>query len=304
MKIKENKFYKIIGIFVVGSLFMNVVLSLIAKVFNIQFFIPTEVIEGPLIFFKIPVGKYTLNITQTIVNTWILIAILGLFFYFSTKNLSVENPSKLQIILEELYKFIENMFVSNYGKYKKTYMPFFTALFSIIAISNLSFFLFPFVPLIIKGNSGWEITPFFRTSTADINTTVGLAIVVFVIFIGAIIKRKGLLGFIKELCHPFAVMLPINLIGELAKPINISIRLFGNMIAGLVILAMIYGLNIPNLLGNLTHGFLGGPFSMGFVWPIFLQLYLDLFVGLLQAFVFTVLSSVYIEQSLIGPETD
>lgn len=303
-KIKENKFFVAIFIFLSFSILTNLILTIISKGFNIDFFIPKEVVEGPLIFYTLNIGHYHLDINQTIVNTWVLILILGLFFYFGTKNLSVENPSKKQIVLEEIYKFVENMFVKNYGEYKRIFMPFFTSLLLIIGISNLSFFLFPFVPLFVKGNDGIEVTPFFRTATADINTTVGLAIVVLIIFIGAIIRRKGFIGFIKELCQPFIFMFPINLIGELAKPINISIRLFGNMIAGLVILAMIYSLNIPHVFYNLTNGYLDGPFSIAFLWPIFLQLYLDLFVGSLQAFVFTMLSSVYIEQCLIGPEEE
>lgn len=303
-KIRENKFFVAIFIFLLISFVSNLILNIISKGLNINFFVPEEVVEGPLIFYSLKIGHFHLDINQTIVNTWVLMAILGSFFYFGTKKLSVHNPGKIQIILEEIYRFVEEMFVKNYGEYKRMFMPFFTALLLMIGISNLSFFLFPFVPLFVKGSDGIEVTPFFRTATADINTTVGLAIVVLIIFIGAIIRRKGFIGFMKELCQPFLLMFPINLVGELAKPINISIRLFGNMIAGLVILAMIYGLNIPHLFYSITNGYLDGPFSIAFLWPIFLQLYLDLFVGSLQAFVFTMLSSVYIEQCLIGPEEE
>lgn len=299
MKIKENKGLKYFGIFVLVSLFINLLLAIITKIFNVEFVKPESVVDGPYIFYNINILNYNIPISQTVVNTWVLIFLIWLFLHFATNKLSVKNPGRMQIILEEIYLFVEKSFTAGYGKYKKYFMSFFTALISLIAMSNLSFFLFPFVPLITRGKDGvLEVTPFFRTATADFNTTLGLALVVFVIFVGIIIKQKGLFGFIKELCHPFAVMLPINLIGELAKPINISVRLFGNMIAGLVILTMVYDLDIPNLISKLTGNYLQGPFSVALLWPIFLQLYLDVFVGLLQAFVFTVLSSVYIGQSI------
>lgn len=134
------------------------------------------------------------------------------------------------------------------------------------------------------------------------NTTIGIALVVFVVFVGAAIYRSGLLGFIKELCHPIILMLPLNIISELAKPINISMRLFGNMFAGIVIMALVYGLVLPDAFSHISSNTLKGGLTFAVAWPNVLQIYLDFFIGILQAFIFTVLSSAYIKQMLIEEE--
>lgn len=299
---KDNKLLKGLLIFIVVSIIVNVFMAFIAKVFNISFFVSNELGTGPYIFYTFNISYFKINITQTIVNTWVIMLVITLILYFGTKKLSVDNPTKRQVIFEALYEFIENTFLNSFGKYKKRYMPFFTALFLLISFANLSFFLFPFVPIFVREDGALKVEPFFRTFTADINTNVALALLVTILFVGVLIRRVGITGYLKELSKPFVVMLPINFMGELAKPINITIRLFGNMVAGLVILGMIYGLNIPHLLEKVTGGYLTGPFSLALLWPIFIQLYLDVFVGILQAFVFTVLSSVYIGQSLGSEE--
>lgn len=294
---KNKKLQLFIG-FILISIIINITLSIIAKIFNINFFVSNEIGQGSYILYQFHVGNHLINITQTIVNTWAIMLVITLVLYFGTKNLSVTNPGKMQVILESLYLFIEKQFLSSFGSKKKKFMPFFAALFLLIAFANLSFFLFPFVPLFIREGGVLKIVPFFRTFTADLNSNVAYAFIVTIMFIGIAIKKRGILGYIKELSQPFAVMLPINLLGELAKPVNITVRLFGNMVAGLVILGMIYALNLPNIIHHLTNGSLSGPFSLAVIWPIFLQLYMDLFVGVLQAFVFTVLASVYIGQSI------
>lgn len=296
---KKNGSLKILGIGLLLMLLANIFLSLITTFLPISFEKPKAIIEAPEIFFSIPVGRFVININQTIVNTWIIMIILIALVILGTRNLSVTNPGKFQVILESYYSFIENSFLGEYGEYKSKFMGFFSAMFSMLMLANISMFLFPFVLMWKKEEHTILFKPFFRTATADLNTTVGLALVVFVIFIAIAIIKKGFLGFMKELCYPFFFMFPINVIGEFAKPINISMRLFGNMFAGIVIMSLIYGLEVSNVLPMLTGNLLKGGFTFAIGWPNLLQLYLDLFVGIVQAYVFTVLSSVYIKQMLI-----
>lgn len=101
----------------------------------------------------------------------------------------------------------------------------------------------------------------------------------------ASIKTNGVTGYFKGLMEPTPVMLPMNIIGELAKPTNISMRLFGNNFAGMVIIGLIY---------------MAAPWFI----PVPLHLYFDLFGGLVQAFVFTMLTLVYIQQSLGNSEPE
>lgn len=291
----------ILGIVAI-TLVINLILALISSFLPVSFLKPADLIEGPRVFAVFNFGKYTININQTIVNTWVLMILIVVILILGTLHLSVDNPGGFQLLLEEYYNFISNTFLSNYRKYKNRFIPFFSALFAFILLSNLSVFLFPYIFMWEKEGKTWYIKPFFRTATADINTTLGLALIVTVLFVACWVKRIGVIGIFKELCHPFFVMLPINIIGELAKPINISIRLFGNMFAGLVIIGLLYGISFNNVLSTWTFHLLKGSFSFAVAWPAALQLYLDLFIGILQAFVFTVLSSVYVEQTLIGEE--
>lgn len=293
----------ILGIVAITLVF-NLILALISTFLPVSFLKPADLIESPRVFAVFNLGKYTISINQTIVNTWVLMILAIIILVLGTRNLSVDNPKGFQLLLEEYYKFIENTFLANYRDYKKRFIPFFSALFAFILLSNLSVFLFPFIMMYEKEGNMLVIKPFFRTATADINTTLGLAIIVTVLFVTCWVKRIGIIGIFKELCHPFFIMLPINIIGELAKPINISMRLFGNMFAGLVIIGLLYGISFNNVLSTWTFHLLKGSFSFAVAWPAALQLYLDLFIGILQAFVFTVLSSVYVEQTLIGDEEE
>lgn len=299
---KKNSLLK--WLFILGGLMLavNIIVAIISMFFPIHFAKPHSIIEIPEIFFTFKIGNHIINITQTIINTWVIMALIMFILFMGTRNLSVDNPGFFQLILEEYYHFIRNSFLQGYGKYKNMFMPFFSAMFSLILFLNISIFLFPFVPMIKREHGGILIKPFFRTATADMNTTIGLAIVVFIIFIGSAIYRMGILGFLHELSQPFILMFPINVIGEIAKPINISMRLFGNMFAGLVIVAMLYSLSIDNFFGIITKDLIKGSFSFAIGWPGLLQVYLDFFIGILQAFVFTVLSSVYIKQMLVGEE--
>lgn len=287
---------------IIITLLINLLLGIITTVFHIDFLKPTDLIEAPRVFYTVPIGKYLLQINQTLVNTMVLMLLIILILYFGTRNLSIDKPSVFQLILEEYYRFVDSQFLANYGKYKEKFRAFFAALFAFILFLNLSIFIFPFVVMTERHHGKLLIKPFFRTATADLNTTFGLALLVAVIFITVNIRRQGISGFLKELSRPFIFMFPLNVIGEIAKPLNIAIRLFGNMFAGLVIIGVIYAMSLNNVLSNWTFNLLKGSFSFAVIWPAFLQLYLDLFIGILQAFIFTTLSSVYIEQSLIGEE--
>ncbi len=294
---------KKLGTLVGVTLIVNLLLASIATLFPVEFLKPENLVEGPKIFHTIHLGNFNIQINQTIVNTWTLMVIISLILYLGTRKLSVHNPGRFQVILEEYYRFIENTFLANYRSYKKTFMPLFSALFAFILFANLSVFLFPYVMMIERSATGAiAISPFFRPATADINTTVGLALLITMLFIACGIVSNGFFGYLKTFTKPFAFMLPINIIGEFAKPINISMRLFGNMFAGIVIMGLLYGISINNILPQWTGNILKGSFSFSVGWPAVLQLYFDLFVGVIQAYVFTVLSSVYVEQALINEE--
>ena len=264
----------------------------------VNFTMPEGLVEAPRDYTFI-IGNMKLNLNQTILNTWAIMAIIITIITLGTRKLSVERPSKFQIVLEEYYHFIENTFLATFEEEKEKFIPFFGALFAFILFSNLSLFLFPFVVTITKGENGiYEVHHFFRTPTADPNTTVGLALIVLFVTTYTAIKKSGLKRYLKSYIEPMWFMLPLNIVEKISNVLNTSMRLFGNMLAGLVIAGLLYSLVGRHFMQSITKNLVGGPFSFSVGWPMVLQLYLDLFVGVIQAFVFTILSSVYVSESL------
>lgn len=259
---------------------------------NISFLTP-PLVEGPKIAFFVPLpkflhqvplamnvgnGEFGLPVSMTVVSSWFCMFILFMIFKVGTKKLEVVPRGKLQIILETLFVFLDNLIFQSLGKYKDRFISFISCLFLFILSGNiLTFFPIPWITKIAEKSI--FIHPAFRTPTADLNTTVGLALLTAIVFIGTNIKQLGLFGYIKNFASPVPVLLPLNIISELAKPINMSFRLFGNMFAGMVIMGLLYK-------------------AVPAVVPAPLHLYFDLFNGIVQSFVFIMLSIVHIQSSL------
>lgn len=246
--------------------------------------------EGPAVAFVIPVPEFLkdspfvmdtvkghgLPVTNTVTSTWFVMLVLFLIMYFGTRNIS-RVPGKLQSMLEAVYQFLDDLLESMVGKWKVKYISYISTLFLFIFFSNiLSFFPIPGISIV---DGALNISPAFRGPTADLNTTVGLALLTTFVFISTSMKINGVFGYVKGLAEPVPVMFPVNVIGELAKPTNISIRLFGNMFAGGIILGLLYSV-APAVI------------------PVPLHIYFDLFSGVVQSFVFVMLTIVYIQGSL------
>ena len=253
-------------------------------------FITPPLVEGPKVMFFIPLpewlekipfameisnGNYGLPITTTVTTTWFILLFVFLVFKMSSRNFK-EVPGKMQTLLETFYLFIDDLAEQMLGKWKVKYVTYVGSLFLFILFANtISFFPIPGFSVV---NNSFIVAPLFRSPTADLNTTVGLALLTTVTFMFTNFKVNGVIGYIKSMFQPLPIMLPINLVGEFAKPTNISIRLFGNMFAGMVIIGLMYK----------AAPFLAGP----------LHLYFDLFGGVVQSFVFVMLSLVYIQGSI------
>ncbi|WP_373877226.1 F0F1 ATP synthase subunit A [Propionigenium maris] len=262
---------------------------------NIVGFETPPLVEGPKIMFFVPVpeflhdfpfamemspGSFGLPVTITVISTWFVMAVLILIFRCASSNLDVL-PSKKQAFFETLYEGLDSIVEGTLGSWKKKYYTYISTLLLFILFSNLLSF-FPIPGISIKDGI-FTIAPAFRGPTADLNTTVGLALITTFTFLAASFKVGGPLGYIKGLFEPMPLMFPINLVGELAKPTNISIRLFGNMFAGMVIIGLLYT-------------------AAPAVVPAPMHLYFDLFSGIVQSFVFIMLTMVYIQGSVDGHE--
>ena len=280
-----NKLKTIIPIAIIAAIG-----GIIRKLSFIEFQVP-PLVEGPRVVFFIPLpeflhkipfametanGGYGLPVTITVVTTWFLILFMFILFRVGTSKLEVI-PGKLQLILESIYAFLDGVVGQMMGSWKKKYLSYIGPLFLFIFTANtINFFPIPWFS-IVDGHI--TFAPAFRSPTSDLNTTVGLALLTTFMFLKASIKTNGVLGYFKGFLAPIPVMLPLNIVGEFAKPVNISVRLFGNAFAGGVIMGLLY---------------MGAPAAI----PAGLHLYFDLFSGLVQSFVFIMLSMVYIQGSL------
>lgn len=230
-------------------------------------------VHGPKISFRIPIFG-GINITETVILQWIVILIIMGICLFLTSGLSKTKPKKRQILAEMAVKAINNLVEENMGKRNMKYAPYMASLFSFILIGSL---------ISLTG---------LRSMTADINVTMTLALITFVLITIHKFKANGFFGYFKSYTEPVALMTPLNIIGALATPVSMAFRLFGNMGGGMIISMLIYyGLgSISNALG------ISIPiFTVGI--PAILSIYFDLFVSTIQAFVFTMLTMVNISSA-------
>ncbi|MBQ7523201.1 MAG: F0F1 ATP synthase subunit A [Oscillospiraceae bacterium] len=238
-------------------------------------------IHGAPVYYTIPVLG-GIPITSTLVVTWAIMLLLTGLSIFLTRGLKICNVSKRQAIAEYLVTTAENFVSSNMGARWLHYAPFVAALFALSLFSSLSSLLGFFSP------------------TADLNTELAWAILVFVIITATKIRTNGALGYAKGFTQPIAVLTPFNLISELATPISMAFRHFGNIVSGYVISTLIYAALaaanrlafgwLPGVVGNILSTI--PILSVGL--PAFLSLYFDWFSSFMQAFIFCMLTMMYI----------
>ncbi len=238
--------------------------------------IPAPQVSGPQIFFTIPILG-GIHITETIVNGWLVLVALILACYFLGRNLSSRNPSKRQIIAEKLVTMLSHLLGETMGKHNMFFLPYIGALFAYSMLSSL------------LGLVG------LRPPTGDLNTTIGFALIAFFLIQFYNIKNKGFLGWLKGFVEPVPFLLPLNIVGEIANPISMAFRHFGNIASGLVITTLVY--YALTALSRLLLGWIPvigtiPLFQIGI--PAFLSLYFDVFSSFLQAYIISMLTMVYV----------
>ena len=289
-------------------------------------------VDGAFIYFTIPVLG-GIKITQTTVSHLIVTLFLcGLSIYLG-KRLT-KRPDGLQVMVEKGVMMLRNMVVESMGEHNVHWVPFIGTIF----LSSLC-------------GSYIGLTGFLRSSTADLSCTMVWALMVSVIIWYNNIKNNGLIGWLKGFTEPIVVMTPMNIIGEIAQPVSMAFRHFGNVAGGGVITTLIYtslslasaavinlisasgwvvsvvlmaaaaGLvalwkkngktvtlvfaiisGVLGLFGLLeATGILTGVPILSYGLPAVLSCYFDLFSGFVQAYVFTLLTMVYISGSLPEP---
>ena len=201
-------------------------------------------------------------ITTTHVTTLIVMIFILILAAAARKAIlkGSEKPAGVQNFVEMLVETLDGLVQGSMGRHWRPFVNYIGAIMVFIFISNTS------------GLFG------LRPPTADYGTTLALALITFVLIQFSAFKTKKL-GVIKELFEPIPILFPINLIGEFATPLSMSLRLFGNIMAGTIMMALWYGL-LPVFA------------KLGI--PAFLHVYFDLFSGAIQTFVFAMLTMTFI----------
>lgn len=238
-------------------------------------------IQGAPIYFVIPIFG-GIPITASLVVTWGVMLVLTLVCIWLTHDLKVKNISKRQAAAEFIVKTAENFVRSNMGEKWAHYTPFIASIFALSLCSSLASLVGLWSP------------------TADVSTTMAWAIVVFVIITATKIRTNGVGGYLKGFCDPIFVMAPFNVLGEVFTPISMAFRHFGNIVSGTVITALVYAALVaanhalfgwlPGAVGEILSAV---PFLTVGV-PAVISLYFDWFGSFMQAFIFCMLTMMFI----------
>ena len=242
-------------------------------------------IVGPKVYYEVPIDFPVLGrfqITETLVISWLVMLIITLLCIWLTHDLKVENITKRQAFAEMLVEAADKFVIGNMGEKFRYFVPFVAALFATSLVSNM---------ISLLG---------FRSPTADLNTESAWAIVVFVMITAQKIMVGGIGGYFKGFTQPIALLTPFNILSELATPISLACRHFGNILSGVVINGLLYAalaLASSKLLG-LIPGAVGQLLShvpiLAVGLPAVLSVYYDWFTGVMQAYLFCMLTTMYI----------
>ena len=202
-----------------------------------------------------------LEIKESIVVTWIIMAVLILLSIFLTRNMKIDHISKRQAVAELIVTKLTGIVEGMIGEKGKAFVPYLTTVLVYIGVSN------------IIGLFG------FKSPTKDLNVTIALAVMSIVLVEAAGIYYLGVKKWLHKFTEPIAIVTPINILEVFTRPLSLCMRLFGNVLGSFVIMELIKMI-VPVFL------------------PTVSSLYFDIFDGLLQAYVFVFLTSLYIGEEI------
>ena len=216
--------------------------------------------------FSFEIGEQTLYITTTHICLLIVMIVLIIFSFAARHAMEkgTDIPGGFQNFIEMIVEMLDNMIKGVMGKNAAHFRNYIGTIFIFILVSNIS------------GLLG------LRPPTADYGVTFPLGVLTFSLITINKFKYQKVSGVIKGLCDPWPFWLPINLIGDIAVPISLSLRLFANVLSGTVMMALVYG-----LLSKIAIG-----------WPAVLHVYFDMFSGAIQTYVFCMLTMTYITDAV------
>lgn len=210
--------------------------------------------------FTIPVFG-GIEVAESVVITWVIMAFMLILAICMTRNLKVQNPGKRQVILETAVCGLQNMVKGIIGEEGAGYVPYLVTVIVYIGISN------------IIGLFG------MKPPTKDLNVTGALAIMSIILIEYSGIHAKGVKRWAKSFAAPVAVVAPLNVLEIFIRPLSLCMRLFGNVLGAFVVMELL-------------------KIIMPAILPIPFSLYFDIFDGLIQAYVFVFLTSLFIKEAI------
>ena len=200
-------------------------------------------------------------VAESVFVTWLIMAVVILLCAIFVRNLKVTNPGKGQLLLETAVSGIYSFFEDILGEKGKRFIPYLMSVGIYIGIANL---------IGILG---------FKPPTKDINVTASLAILSIILIELSGVLAKGGRGWLKSFAEPMVVILPINILEILIRPLSLCMRLFGNVLGSFVIMELLK-MVVPAIL------------------PAVFSCYFDIFDGLIQAYVFVFLTALFIKEAI------
>ena len=232
--------------------------------------------------FTFAFAGFEVPVTETVLVSWFVMLVLIAASVIFVGRLK-EVPDGPQAVLEAGVEFLDKFGESRFGSLSKFISPYMGSLFLFLLVANIAGILSPAEASFF----GREFRPPFsvRPPTRDINVTAALAAISVVLIPVCGIAARGLRGWLKHFLYPFPVMLPFNVMEYGIRLSSLALRLFGNILAGVVLMRMIEGV-LPVVL------------------PVIFSLYFDFFDGAIQAVIFVFLTSLYISEVVLPAEAE
>lgn len=211
----------------------------------------------PEIVFEFKIASLVIPITDTVVTTWIIIVLLAVISYLTTRRLSISNPSKIQIFAERIIIAIEQTLETSVNISAWMLVPFIGTIWIYVGFMNLI-----------------SLFPYFHNPTRDLSTTAALSVIAFFSIHYYGVKFSGFRGYLKKYIEPSIFLLPFNLFSDISRIFAMAIRLFGNMLSWEMIVAILIalvGFLVPvpmmllSIVGDVLHAFLFGLLTYIFI---------------------------------------
>lgn len=270
-------------IFYIAMIIVPIIIGIVIKVLTEP---PSEgiTITGARVFTVVPMPVQDMPITESQINSWlVLVSLFGVCLYL-THGLQTKTTLTRQRIAEWVVEKTDNLVRDNMGEDFMGFVPFVGAIMALSALSSLLSLFGMFAP------------------TSDLNVVAGWAILVFVLI--TYYKMKcGLVQYAKSMCDPIAILAPINVISEVATPISMSFRHYGNILSGTVISTLVAaGLQGLSAIIFGAIPIIGKMSLLRIGIPAIMSIYFDLFSGCLQAYIFAMLTMVYVTNGFDAEE--